>query len=54
MVMVQTSAEYINYPVDTSALSTMEEDAKRREWSKLGICFYRTTDTTWTSGKTQT
>ena len=23
MVMVQTSAEYINYPVDTSALSTM-------------------------------
>ena len=35
MVMVQTSAEYINYPVDTSALSTMEEDAKRRERSKL-------------------
>ena len=23
MVMVQTSAEYINYPVDTSALSSM-------------------------------
>ena len=35
MVMVQTSAEYINYPVDTSALSTMEEDATRRERSKL-------------------
>ena len=35
MAMVQTSAEYINYPVDTSALSTMEEDAKRRERSKL-------------------
>ena len=35
MVMVQTSAEYINYPVDTSALSTMEEDAKRRERIKL-------------------
>ena len=35
MVMVQTSAEYINYPVDTSALSTKEEDAKRSERSKL-------------------
>ena len=35
MAMTQTSSEYTNYPVDTSALSTMEEAAKRRERSKL-------------------